>query len=222
MTEERWRGPIADTHEPLPTLESTPRFTGHVWSVETQTVAFPDGSSVQRDIIVHPGAVGVAAIDESGAILLIRQYRHPVGGYLFELPAGLRDVAGEEPLITAQRELAEEAGLTANRWDVLVDFFNSPGGSSEAFRCYLARDLRAIPGGRRPSGEAEEAHLPQVWVSLDEAVELVLAGSLHNPTTVVGVLAARAASDRGWRTLRPAEGPMWALPGSDRPGPGSA
>lgn len=221
MTQERWNDTITDRHDPLPTLESLPRFAGRVWSVETQTVSFPNGETVQRDIVVHPGAVGVAAIDGSGAILLIRQYRHPVGGYLFELPAGLRDVPGEEPLITAERELAEEAGLTASRWDVLVDFFNSPGGSSEAFRCYLARDLRPIPGGRIHSGEAEEAELPQAWVALEQAVDLVLNGSLHNPTTVVGVLAAKAAQDRGWSTLRPAQGPMWTLPGNARPGHGS-
>lgn len=215
VSEERWTGPIADVHDPLPTMASVPRFEGHVWSVATETIAFPGGQQVQRDVVIHPGAVGVAAIDDSGAILLIRQYRHPVGGYLFELPAGLRDVAGEDPLVTAQRELAEEAGLTAGRWDVLVDFFNSPGGSSEAFRCYLARDVRPLPGGRRPSGEAEEAELPQVWVAVDQAVDLVLGGALHNPTTVVGVLAAKAARDRGWRTLRPADGPMWSLPEAD-------
>lgn len=221
MAEEQWRGPVVDVRDPMPTVESVPRFTGHVWSVATETVAFPDGARVQRDIVVHPGAVGVAALDDHDRILLLRQYRHPVGGYLFELPAGLRDVAGEEPLVTAQRELAEEAGLTAARWDVLVDFFNSPGGSSEAFRCYLARDLQAIPGGRQPSGEAEEADLPQVWVPLGDAVELVLSGALHNPTTVTGVLAAQAARDRGWRTLRPAETVMWTLPEADRQDPGS-
>ena len=210
--EERWSEEVRDVRDPYPVVSSQSRFTGHVWSVRSDSIDFGEGVVVERDILDHPGAVGVAAIDDAGAILLIRQYRHPIGGYLFELPAGLRDVEDEHPLVTAQRELAEEAGLAANRWDVLVDFFNSPGGSNEAFRCFLARDVYEIPGGRQHSGDAEERSLPQVWVPLDEAVGLVLGGALHNPTTVMGVLAAHAAQERGWTTLRPAEGPMWALP----------
>lgn len=209
--DEEWHGDICDRADAMPVAHSIGRFRGHVWAVRTDTITFPDGSQVARDVIDHPGAVGIAALDEEDRILLIRQYRHPVGAFLFELPAGLRDVAGEEPLLTAQRELAEEAGIVAQEWSILVDFFNSPGGSSEANRCFLARGLSVIPGGRRPSGEAEEAHLPRAWVPLDEAVELVLTGVLHNPTTVTGVLAAAAARDRGWVTLRPAEGPMWVL-----------
>ena len=235
---EEWRGTVADVAQPAQVVATRERFGGHVWSVRTDTIRLrlpgvdqppkdsgagePTGSRedgrgdggvvVERDVVVHPGAVGVAAVDERGCILLLRQYRHPVGGYLFELPAGLRDIAGEPPLDTARRELAEEAGLTAQRWDVLVDFYNSPGGSTEAFRCFLARDLDELPGGRPRTGEAEEADLPRVWIPLEEAVDLVLAGALHNPTTVAGVLAASAASRRGWTSLRNAEGPMWSLP----------
>lgn len=190
-------------------------FRGRVWSVASDEVRLPGGDVVVRDVVVHPGAVGVAAIDEKERILLIRQFRHPVGGYLLELPAGLRDVPGEEPLETARRELEEEAGIRAREWHVLVDFFNSPGGSSEAFRCFLARGLTRLPGGRPRTGEAEEADLPQAWVPLDDAVEAVLAGHMHNPTTVVGVLAAAAARDRDWRTLRPAHEDMWALSPGD-------
>jgi ADP-ribose pyrophosphatase len=211
MGDEEWTGDILDVAAPLPVVESTVRFRGHVWDVRTDTVAFPGGALVSRDVIDHPGAVGIAALDEEDRILLIRQYRHPAGGFLFELPAGLRDVPDESPVLTAQRELAEEAGFHASRWSILIDFYNSPGGSNEAFRCFLARGLSAVPGGRLQSGEAEEAHLPRVWVALDEAVHLVLEGRLHNPTTVVGVLAAAAARDRGWATLRPAEAPMWQL-----------
>lgn len=211
--EERWLGEVRDVAAPeaVTVVESVRRFTGHVWDVRTDTIVFPGGHRVDRDVIDHPGAVGVVALDDTGAVLLIRQYRHPIRGYLFELPAGLRDAEGEDPLVTAQRELAEEAGLHADRWDVLVDYFNSPGGSTEAFRCYLARGLTALPHGRQLTGEAEEVHLPQVWVPLDEAVDLVLAGVLHNPTTVTGVLAAQAARDRGWRTLRPGQARMWRL-----------
>jgi ADP-ribose pyrophosphatase len=211
MGDEQWSGEIRDVDSPLPVVDSVIRFRGHVWDVRTDTVTFPGGSVVARDVINHPGAVGIAALDDDDRILLIRQYRHPVGGFLFELPAGLRDVAGEPPVLTAQRELAEEAGFQASEWSVLVDFYNSPGGSTEAFRCFLARGISAIPGGRSPSGEAEEAHLPRVWVELDEAVHLVLEGRLHNPTAVTGILAAAAARDRGWTTLRSAETPMWQL-----------
>lgn len=212
MTDEVWRGPIRDTGEPAHLLESTERYRGHVWSIRSDRVELPTGHVVERDVVDHPGAVGVVALDDEDRVLLIRQYRQPVGGYLFEVPAGLRDVEGEHPWHTAQRELLEEAGYTADSWHVLVDFFNSPGGSDEAFRCYLARGLHEMPGGRPHTGEAEEAHLPRAWVPLSEAVDLVLSGELHNPTVVSGVLAASAARDRDWATLRPADEPMWQLP----------
>jgi 8-oxo-dGDP phosphatase len=211
VADGEWTGPLRDEAHHAELLARTPHFRGRVWSVASDEVRLPNGAVVTRDVVVHPGAVGVAAIDDRDRILLIRQFRHPVGGYLLELPAGLRDVEGEPPLETARRELAEEAGITATEWHVLVDFFNSPGGSTEAFRCFLARGLSSVPGGRPHTGEAEEADLPQVWVDLDVAIQTVLEGNLHNPTTVVGVLAAGASRDRGWRTLRPAEGPMWDL-----------
>jgi ADP-ribose pyrophosphatase len=217
VTDGEWRGPLRDQAQPSETLSRTEHFTGHVWSVARDEVRLPGGAEAVRDVVIHPGAVGVAALDERDRILLIRQYRHPVGGYLLELPAGLRDVPGEHPLRTAQRELAEEAGIEARDWGVLLDFFNSPGGSTEAFRCYLARGLSRLPGGRAHTGEAEEADLPQVWVDLDVAVDSVLAGDLHNPTTVAGVLAAAAARDRGWQTLRPGDEPMWTLPDEGAP-----
>lgn len=212
-----WTGEVTDLADPWPVLHSTRRFEGSVWSVDTDTITSPEGVCVTRDIVKHPGAVGIAAVDTQDRVLLIRQYRHPVGGYLFELPAGLRDFPDELPLATAQRELAEETGYEADRWDVLVDFFNSPGGSDEAFRCFLARDLTPILGGRQPSGEAEEADLPGVWLPIDDAVDLVLTGHLHNPTTVTGVLALAAARDRNWRTLRPAAEKMWRLARQDGP-----
>lgn len=221
MADGEWAGPLRDDAHQADLLGRTEHFRGHVWSVASDEVRLPGGTIAVRDVVVHPGAVGVAAIDDDDRILLIRQFRHPVGGYLLELPAGLRDVPGESPLETARRELAEEAGIAATQWHVLVDFFNSPGGSTEAFRCYLARGLTRLPGGRPHTGEAEEADLPQAWVPLDDAVEAVLAGDLHNPTTVAGVLAAAAARDRGWRTLRPADGPMWELPLSDAAPPTS-
>jgi len=211
--DEVWRGEVRDAYDPGELLDRAIRYDGRIWSVVTESVRLPDGMVVERDIVDHPGAVGIVALDSDDRVLLIRQYRQPVGGYLFELPAGLRDVAGEHPLATAQRELMEEAGYSAASWHVLVDFFNSPGGSTEAFRCYLARDLVEVDGGRPRTGEAEEAHLPRAWMDLDAAVDLVLRGALHNPTTVTGLLAAAAARDRDWRTLRPAGDDMWTLQG---------
>ena len=214
MTDEIWRGDLRDAADAAELISRRPHYAGRVWSVVTDTVRLPDGSVVERDVVDHPGAVGILALDDEDRVLLIRQYRQPAGGYLLELPAGLRDVDGEHPWSTARRELLEETGYEAADWHVLVDFFNSPGGSTEAFRCYLARSLTEVDGGRPATGEAEEAHLPRAWVPLERAVDLVLAGDLHNPTTVAGVLAASAARDRGWSTLRPAEEDMWTLPGA--------
>ncbi|MFM9136294.1 MAG: NUDIX domain-containing protein [bacterium] len=212
LADETWRGPIRDVADPADLLESIPRYSGAVWAVRTDRARLPHGPVVERDLVDHPGAVGIVALDDDDRVLLIRQYRQPVGGFLLELPAGLRDKDGEPPWATAQRELEEETGYRARDWAVLLDFFNSPGGSNEAFRCYLARGLEQVPGGRTATGEAEEQHLPRAWLSLDEAVSRVLAGDLHNPTTVTGILAAAAARDRGWATLRPASDPMWSLP----------
>ncbi|MCB0919738.1 MAG: NUDIX hydrolase [Actinobacteria bacterium] len=197
---------IRDTFALQPVRSRVERFHGLRWTVRSDTVVLQDDQEVLRDIVVHTGAVGIVAINERDEILLNRQYRHPVGGYLWEPPAGLLDIADEDPLVCAQREFVEEAGLVAGSWSVLVDFFNSPGGSSEAFRCFLARDIREAPGGRPPA-EGEETTLEPVWLPLDEALTKVLAGELMNPTAVTGILAASAAKQRGWADLRPADSP---------------
>lgn len=204
--DEVWSGPIRDEPLSYPILDSALAYSGHVWSVRRDTVQFDD-RPIARDVLIHPGAVAVMALREDNAVLLIRQYRHPVGHMMLEPPAGLLDHAGEDPLHTAQRELIEEAGYTAATWHTLVDMMNSPGGSSEAIRIYLARDLTALPEGRHHTGEAEEAFLPQVWVPLDEAVTAVLAGALQSPTTTLGVLAIAAYRSRDWLGLRPADAP---------------
>lgn len=201
-----WTDEVADEAADVAILSSTDRFHGGVWDVRSDEIEFA-GQEVVRDVMVHPGAVGVLALDDDDRVLLIRQYRHPVGWYLFEPPAGLLDKPGEDPLLAAQRELAEEAGYQADEWFVLVDFLNSPGGSSETFRCYLARGLSPIDGGRLFTGEAEETDLPRAWVPLDAARDAVLAGQLQNPTTVAGVLAAWVGRAGGWESLRPADSP---------------
>jgi ADP-ribose pyrophosphatase len=200
-------GAVADERAELAVTASETVFAGAVWDVRRDEVQLADGQQVHREVLEHTGAVGVLALDEQERVLLVRQYRHPVRHYLWEPPAGLLDVPGEDPLAAARRELAEEAHLRAEDWHVLVDFFNSPGGSTEAFRCYLARGLRAVPHDQRHEGDGEERDMPLAWVGLTTARDLVLAGRLHNPTAVVGVLSACAARDAGWSTLRPADAP---------------
>ncbi len=201
---EEWVGPVRDTPFTQSVESSSEIYRGRVWSVRGEAVNF-DGSVHQRDVLVHPGAVAVIALDGQDRVLLIRQYRHPVAMQLFEPPAGLLDVPGEPAWQTAARELAEESGYQADEWHTLVDMFNSPGGSSEAIRVFLARGLREIEGGRPRTGEAEESHLPRAWVPLDEAVALVLAGAIGSPSAVCGILAANEARRAGWVTLRPAD-----------------
>jgi 8-oxo-dGTP pyrophosphatase MutT (NUDIX family) len=191
---ESWDGPVADSVEPAHLLRSETVHVGGKWRVDVETVEI-SGQQVKRDIVIHPGAVAVLVLNERDEVLLIRQYRQALGMFLFETPAGLLDIPDENPLTAAQRELAEEAGVSAARWDTLVDFYNSPGGSSEAIRIYLARELTELPLGRIVTGEAEEADLPTVWVPLSGAVDLVFSGRLGNPTAVLGILAAWT-----WRT----------------------
>lgn len=169
-----------------------------------------DESPVVREYLDHPGAVAVVALRDGAAgeeVLLLQQYRHPVRAMLWEVPAGLLDVDGEDHLEAAARELFEEADLRADRWDVLVDYFTTPGGSNEALRIYLARDVHEVDAGDRHDRVEEEKDMSVVWVSLDEAVAAVHAGRLHNPSAVVGVLAAASARTMSWTPLRPVSAP---------------
>lgn len=179
-------------------------FEGRVIAVRKDVVTMPGDTTSQRDVVVHPGAVGVVALDEQGRVLLVTQYRHPVGRRLEELPAGLLDKPGEPALEAAQRELVEEAGLAAERWDVLVDVLTSPGMSDEAIRLFLARDVRAV---ERDVQEHEEADMTTAWVPLEDAVRRCLAGELENAMAVVGLLAADRARRDGFTGLRPADAP---------------
>lgn len=190
-----------------------PRFSGRVFSVVTDTVAMPDGSSPERDCVRHVGAVGVAAIDERHRVVLVRQYRHPVRQPLWELPAGLLDVPGEEPLPAAQRELAEEAGCAAARWDLLLDLHTSPGYSDEAIRIYLARELSPVSLSDHVA-TAEEADLAVAWVDLDEAIGMTFRGEITNAAAVAGLLAAGHASRHGLTGLRPLDAPRATHPAS--------
>jgi len=164
-------------------------------------------SQVLREYVAHPGAVAVIALDDDDRVLLLSQYRHPVRSVLWEPPAGLLDVAGEDPAVAAARELAEEADLRAGSWWRLVELFTTPGGSDERIVVFLARDLSAVADADRYARADEEADMVPRWVPLDEAVAAVLDGRLHSPTTVAGVLAAAAARAGGWSSLVPVSPP---------------
>lgn len=201
---------LADRRDPRPVTRREVPYRGMVWSVQRDTIDLGDAGIVQREYLEHPGAVIVIPYREVQGrpqILLINQYRHPVGTFEWELPAGLLDVAGEPAHVAAARELAEEVDLVADRWDTLVDFYASPGGMNEALRVFLARDLREVSAAQRHEREAEELDMPTRWVDLGEAVEAVLAGRINNAGAVVGVLALAAARERDWATLRPADVP---------------
>ncbi|MGQ0844400.1 MAG: NUDIX domain-containing protein [Sporichthyaceae bacterium] len=196
--------PVADAPASLPVRRSVEAFKGGVVRMRVDHVLMPDGDLAVRDVLVHPGSVGVLAMDEDGRILVLRQYRHPIRQRLWELPAGLLDFPGEEPLAAAQRELAEEAHLEAKDWRVLLDAFTSPGISDEAVRVYLAQGVSELPG-ERAAGRHEEADLLVRWVPLGELLDGVLAGTLRNPLMVMGVPTLTAVlSGRGVDSLRPA------------------
>ncbi len=193
---------------PWPVTESAELARGAIARLRQDMVRMPDGEVVARDVVEHPGAVAVLALDAEERLLMIRQYRHPVGRLLWEIPAGLRDVAGEPLRATAERELLEEAGYRAAEWRVLTDSYSSPGISTERLRIFLARGLALVPeSGRSYVPEHEEAHLEVAWVPLDAAVARILAGDLHNGVTVLGILAAYAARQDGFGTLRGTDAP---------------
>ena len=204
---------VSDQPSPRRLLSSQTVYEGRIWDVVSDTFQLnDDGDALVRDYIDHPGAVAVLPMNDAGEVLLIKQYRHPVGMDLWEIPAGLLDVEGENFVVGAARELAEEADLVAAEWNVLVDFFNSPGSSSEAIRIYLARGLTDVPGHELHVRTDEEAEIELHWTPLDAAVAAVLEGRLHNPSAVVGILAAAAARADDFKGLRPADAPWPAHP----------
>jgi 8-oxo-dGDP phosphatase len=189
------------------TLSRTERYAGPIFSVYTDKVTMSGGGTAQRDITENKGAVGVVAIDDVDRVVLIKQYRHPVGRNLWELPAGLRDVGGEQMVVAAARELAEETDVRAGRFDLLIDLHTSPGFSNETIRLFLARDLSPVPDADRYARTDEEADIETAWFDLDEAVAMVLRGEITNAAAVAGLLAAARTRDEGWATLRPADTP---------------
>ncbi|GAB2326105.1 NUDIX hydrolase [Streptomyces griseoincarnatus] len=203
---------IKDTPEEWEIRGTQTPFVGKKTSMRTDEVVMPGGAVVHRDYQVHPGSVAVLALDDADRVVVLRQYRHPVRQKLWEIPAGLLDVPGENPLHAARRELYEEAHVKAEDWRVLADVYTTPGGCDEAVRIFLARGLSEAEGDRF-AVEDEEADMELARVPVDELVSGVLAGDLHNNCLVVGVLSLVAArSGDGLDALRPAEAPWPARP----------
>ena len=182
-------GPLEDVLDPAPVLERATVFDGRVWDIVRETVTF-GGAPMTREYMVHPGAVIVAAIDEHDRILVINQYRQPIGTRDWELPAGLLDVAGEDKLAGAQRELAEEADLVATDWRELVAYHPSAGGSDEVITIFEARGLSAAPVVHERTDE--EAEIVLRWVPLDEVLDGIAAGRLHNGPLITAALLVHA------------------------------
>lgn len=180
------------TRHDFPVESSEDIYAGKVMALRADRVVMPGGRVVTREVTEHFGAVAILALDADDRVMMIHQYRHAVRRRLWELPAGLLDVAGEDPTLTARRELREEAGLEATDWSLLIDVVPSPGIADEAVRVYLARGLTDV--GRPQGDDDEEADMTTRWVTLSVAVRMVLAGTIVNGVTVAGVLAAHALS----------------------------
>lgn len=185
------------------TVTSETLYVGKIFALRADEVSMPGGRTARREVVEHYGAVGIVALDEADNVALIYQYRHPVGRRLWELPAGLLDIDGEPPHLSAARELREEAGLTARDWSVLVDVVSAAGFSDECVRMYLATGITDVG---RPEAHDEEADLTLHWVPLTKAVDMVLSGEIVNSLAVAGILAANTVG-RNAQNLRPVEAP---------------
>jgi 8-oxo-dGDP phosphatase len=181
-------GPLSDLRDPAKVSSSERVFEGRVWDIRRDEFVFA-GHPVVREYMDHPGAVAILAIDDQDRVLLINQYRHPVGLRDWELPAGLLDVEGEAPVAAARRELAEETDLVAEHWSELITFHTSPGGSNETLHIFEARGLLPTEPFARTE---EEAEIVTRWAPLAEVVDAVMEGRLSNSILIIGVLAAHA------------------------------
>lgn len=190
-------------------LSSEDVYLGRIIAVRVDEVAMPGGGRARREIVEHLGAVAVVALDEDDHVTLIHQYRHPIGRRNWELPAGLIDKLGEDPVETARRELVEEVGLAAADWSVLVDVAASPGFTDEVVRVYLATDLATVE--RQAEGE-EEADLVARRFPLDEAVRMILSGEIVNAAAIGGLLAAHTVRTLGTAPIRPADAAWRDMP----------
>lgn len=176
-----------DRHE-FRTVSSRDAYLGRVIALRVDEVNMPGGGIATREVVEHHGAVAIVALDSDSRVVMIHQYRHPLARRLWELPAGLLDSPEESPVEAARRELAEEVGLAAKEWSLLVDVAASPGFTDESVRVFLARGLSVVDRGAIE--DSEEADLQVRRFPLADAVRMVLAGEIVNASTVAGLLAA--------------------------------
>jgi ADP-ribose pyrophosphatase len=167
-----------DGHE---TIERETIFEGKVVRLYLDKVLLPNGKEAEREVVLHWGAVGMVALDDEEKVFLVRQYRHPTGRELIEIPAGKLD-PGEEPLDCARRELMEEIGYSAEEWRELTSFYTSPGFSDEMLYLFLARDLKEGVADPEEDEFLEIMHMP-----LQEALAMVARGEILDSKTIVGL-----------------------------------
>ncbi|MFT4010163.1 MAG: NUDIX hydrolase [Nocardioidaceae bacterium] len=182
---------MGDQPEAWPVVESQDIWRGAApFAVRRDTLTSPEGSApFSRVVVEHPGASIVLALDEDDRVLVVEQYRHVTGRRLVELPAGLLDVPGEDPLVCAQRELLEEAGYAAREWSHLLSVFSSPGLIGEIQHIYVARDLTEVPDRGGFELEHEEAAMTVSWVPFDDLLQACWEGRVQDSPLVLAVMA---------------------------------
>ncbi len=181
---------LSDQHRDTVVLDSERIYRGAIWDVVRERFDY-NGEELSRDFVDHPGAVSVVALNERDEIMMIRQYRHAIRAIDWEIPAGLLDVPGEDPLICAKRELLEEADLEASEWRHLTRLNTTPGGSNESTHIFLATELTESVHDYVRTGE--EADMERTWVPLADAVQAILSGEMTNQISVTAILAAHAS-----------------------------
>jgi ADP-ribose pyrophosphatase len=164
------------------TISTERVFEGKMIKLRVDTVALPNGSTATREVIEHPGAVAVIALNEQGDLLMVRQYRHATGEILLEIPAGKRD-PGEDPLTCARRELEEETGFRARQWKSLFSYFSTPGFSDELLYIIMASDLE--PGVAHTD---DEEFIEVATVPVAEALRMVFRGEIRDAKSIIGIL----------------------------------
>ena len=176
---------------PERTVSSRRAFTGRLLALRVDEVELDSGRRAVREVVEHPGAVAILAYDGE-RLAMVRQWRQAADAELLEVPAGTRE-PNEAPLATARRELAEECGLAAARWEEGPSFYTAPGFSTELLTLFLATDLHAVET-EAPDDEA----LERSWLSLPDAVAAIDAGTIRDAKSLVGIL---------WLARRGATGP---------------
>lgn len=164
-------------------------YHGKIVDLYLESIVLPNGRPMELEVVRHPGGAAVVALDDDKRVCLLRQYRHVAGGWIWELPAGKLD-PGEAPLVTAERELQEEAGVAAARWEPLGEHISSPGIFTEIIHLYLARDLSPVPTNTEEH-EVIEVH----WVDFEEALEWACDGRITDAKTLIGLFRARRCRD---------------------------